>query len=71
MKSQNIYSKRSGALRRIIFMTALVLVSLFITSLPSRSASFFDLIPGGLGTPGYYGITFEERQPGVGELVQG
>lgn len=39
------------------------------SSAPSNSASFFDLIPGGLGTSGYYGVTFEERQPGLGELV--
>ena len=69
MMIQSIYSKRFGALRKILLTTVLVLISLIATSLPSRSASVFDLLPGGIGTPGYYGISFEERQPGVGELV--
>ena len=44
-------------------------ISIALTNLfPSQGASIFDLIPGG-NSPGYYGVTFEERQPGYGENV--
>lgn len=64
--------KSRSRLKRVlpgIFIAFSVLVSTFSTILPSKGASFFDLIPGGPFTPGYYGVTFEERQPGLGELV--
>ncbi len=54
---------------RIVLTTILTVASMLATALPSKSATFFDLIPGGPGTPGYFGVTFEERQPGLGELV--
>ena len=44
-------------------------ISIALTNLfPTQGASIFDLIPGG-NSPGYYGVTFEERQPGYGENV--
>lgn len=47
-------------------LTLSTTLSIFTTS---GSASVLDLLPGGIGTPGYYGVTFEERQPGYGEHV--
>ena len=55
--------------RNFFVIALLSALSIMATSLPSKSASIFDLIPGGAMTPGYYGVTFDERQPGLGELV--
>ena len=45
-------------------------ISIALTNLfPSQGASVLDLLPGGSQSPGYYGVTFEERQPGYGENV--
>ena len=61
--------KISASTRR----TFLALIMTFVTSLtltsPISNASVLDLLPGGVGTPGYYGVTFQERQPGFGESV--
>ena len=44
-------------------------ISIALTNLfPTQGASIFDLIPGG-NSPGYYGVTFEERQPSYAENV--
>ena len=59
----------SALFRRSLVITLFTIASVIGVSLPSNSASISDLIPGGLATPGYYGVTFEERQPGLGELV--
>jgi len=69
MRLSNNPTHKFKRINRVLLLALSVIISLVATSLPSRSASIFDLIPGGLGTPGYYGITFEERQPGAGELV--
>ena len=60
---------RSQKLFASLFVSLFVVLSTFSATVPSKGASFFDLIPGGPFTPGYYGVTFEERQPGLGELV--
>ena len=60
--------KRKDIQQRLL-VGLLATAALIGSSAPSNSASFFDLIPGEIGTPGYYGVTFEERQPGLGELV--
>lgn len=60
---------RAKTFHQRLLIVVFTIAALISSSAPSKSASFFDLIPGGLGTPGYYGITFEERQPGLGELV--
>lgn len=60
---------RSRSRARAHFISLLTLLALLSTTMPSKGASLFDLIPGGPMTPGYYGVTFEERQPGLGELV--
>ena len=58
---------KSGTRISIVVFTSIsmTLANLF----PSQGASVFDLLPGGAQTPGYYGVTFEERQPGYGENV--
>ena len=54
---------------RTLITSFVAALSIFSGLLPAKGASFFDLIPGGNATPGYYGVTFEERQPGLGELI--
>lgn len=54
---------------RTLITSFVAALSIFSGLLPAKGASFFDLIPGGIATQGYYGVTFEERQPGVGELI--
>ena len=48
-------------------MTSLLVVT--GSSIPSKGASIFDLLPDGPATPGYLGFTFEETRPGLGQLV--
>jgi len=55
--------------RRVLVAIALALSTTCSLFLPSSNASVLDLLPGGLGTPGYYGVSFDERQPGYSELV--
>ena len=56
-------------LRTSLVSTLVALLAVMGSGLPSKGASIFDLLPEGPSTPGYYGVTFEERQPGLGELV--
>ncbi len=58
---------RNLLLANLVALVALVAV--VATSLPSKSATIFDLLPDGLLTPGYLGFTFEEAGPGIGQLV--
>jgi hypothetical protein len=45
-------------------------ISIALSNLfPSQGASVLDLLPGGSQSPGYYGVTFEERQPSYAENV--
>jgi hypothetical protein len=45
-------------------------ISIALSNLfPSQGASVLDLLPGGSQSPGYYGVTFEERQSGYGGNV--
>ncbi len=48
-------------------MTSLLVVT--GSSIPSKGASIFDLLPDGPATTGYLGFTFEETRPGLGQLV--
>jgi hypothetical protein len=54
---------------RLFFTSIITLFAVVSTSLPSKSASIFDLLPDGPATPGYLGFTFEETRPGLGQLV--
>ena len=58
---------KSGTRISIVVFTS---ISIALSNLfPSQGASVLDLLPGGSQSPGYYGVTFEERQPGYGENV--
>ena len=57
---------KHGAKISIVVFSSLSIV--FANLIPSHGASIFDLIPGG-NSPGYYGVTFEERQPSYAENV--
>ena len=53
-------------LRKLVIslMTSLLVVT--GSSIPSKGASIFDLLPDGPATTGYLGFTFEETRPGLG-----
>jgi hypothetical protein len=58
---------KSGTRISIVVFTS---ISIALSNLfPSQGASVLDLLPGGSQSPGYYGVTFEERQSGYGENV--
>ena len=58
---------KSGTRISIVVFTS---ISIALSSLfPSQGASVLDLLPGGSQSPGYYGVTFEERQPSYAENV--
>ena len=58
---------KSGTRISIVVFTS---ISIALSNLfPSQGASVLDLLPGGSQSPGYYGVTFEERQSGYSENV--
>jgi len=58
---------KSGTRISIVVFTS---ISIALSNLfPSQGASVLDLLPGGSQSPGYYGVTFEERQPTYAENV--
>ena len=58
---------KSGTRISIVVFTS---ISIALSNLfPSQGASVLDLLPGGSQSPGYYGVTFEERQPSYAENV--
>lgn len=61
--------RKSKSLNRVLSAALLALSTTLSIFTTSSSASVLDLLPGGLGTPGYFGVAFEERQPGYGESV--
>ncbi|MFM8253931.1 MAG: hypothetical protein ACKN9O_01695 [Actinomycetota bacterium] len=55
--------------RRAVLVTLIALVSILGTALPSKSANVLEFLPGGLGTPGYYGVSFAETEPLYGDNI--
>jgi hypothetical protein len=54
---------------KLLLASMVALATVVSTSLPSKSASIFDLLPDGPATPGYLGFTFEETRPNLFQSV--
>ena len=55
--------------RKALFASLLTLITIFATALPGKSANVLEFLPGGVGTPGYYGVSFAETEPRYGDYL--